>query len=138
MLRFQRVKITEIRRVWKSSYFVWDSTKDYNSLFLTKGKTNYKGRNQKIKKNIILVDILLFSKLCLLLKFSLNTSIPNLVSLTHSIPQIFDKFQTGIFSISRFLVKCLMNKNFRYSETINCIVMLFGPLSKFETRNMMT
>ena len=31
-----------------------------------------------------------------------------------------------------------MNKNFRYSETINCIVMLFGPLSKFETRNMMT
>ena len=64
VLRFQRVKITEIRRVRKCSYFVSDSNKDHKSSFLTKDKTNYKGRNRKIKKNIILDDILLFFLNC--------------------------------------------------------------------------
>ena len=40
-----------------------------------------------------------------------------MISLTHPSPQILDKIEMGVFSISRFLVKSLINKSFYNSRT---------------------
>ena len=42
---------------------------------------------------------------------------PIMISLTHLSPQILDKIEMGVFSISRFLVKSLINKSFYNSRT---------------------
>ena len=57
---------------------------------------------------------------------------PNLASLTRLSLQILDKTQTGIISISWFLVKSLINKNSRPSNDID---MKLEPVTKTNTRN---
>ena len=63
---------------------------------------------------------------------------PNLVSLTRPSLQILDEIQTGVFPISGFLVKSLINKNGHNSRTSNDIVMKLGPATKLDKRNRAT
>ena len=63
---------------------------------------------------------------------------PNLVSLTGPSLQILDKTETGVFTISGFLVKSLINKNGHNSRTSNDIVMKLGPVTKLDKRNRAT
>ena len=66
----------------------------------------------------------------------LETSIPKLISLTLTSLQILDKIQMKIFSISRFLLKSLINRNC-HKTNIN-VGMEHGLLSKTEERNNLT
>ena len=55
---------------------------------------------------------------------------PIMISLTHPSPQILDKIEMGVFSISRFLVKSLINKSFynsRISDDIDGIRTVARP-----------
>ena len=65
---------------------------------------------------------------------SLGTSVPNLVSLTHSSLQILDKTQTGIsdFWISG---QSLIKVNYHNSRTSDDIDMKLGPVTKLDKRN---
>ena len=54
---------------------------------------------------------------------------PNLVTLTCPSLQIMDKTQTGVFSISGFLVKSFTKKNYRNYRTSPEIDMKLGPLT---------
>ena len=60
---------------------------------------------------------------------------PNLVSLTHSSLQILSKTQTRVFSISRFLIKFLINKCCKNSRTSNDIGMKLRAVAKLDMRN---
>ena len=60
---------------------------------------------------------------------------PNVVFLTPSSLQILDKAQTGVFSISQFLVKSLIHKNCHNFRTCNDIGVKLRPLTKLEKRN---
>ena len=71
-------------------------------------------------------------------KFSLETFMPNLVSLTCPSLQILDKTQTGIFLISRFLVKSLINKNSQNSRTNDDIDLKLEPVTKLDKRHTMS
>ena len=62
--------------------------------------------------------------------------IPYLVFLIHRSVQILFKTQAWIFSISRFLVKSLVNKNYCNSRTKDDINMELGPVTKRDKRNM--
>ena len=62
----------------------------------------------------------------------------NLVSLTCPSLQILDKSQTGLFLISGFLVKSVINKNCHNSRTINNIGIKLGPATKLEIRKTTT
>ena len=62
----------------------------------------------------------------------------NLVSLTCPTLQILDKSQTGLFLISGFLVKSVINKNCHNSRTINNTSMKLGPATKLEIRKTTT
>ena len=68
---------------------------------------------------------------------SLGTSVPNLVSLTHSSLQILDKTQTGIsdFWISG---QSLIKVNYHNSRTSDDIDMKLGPVTKLDKRNKIT
>ena len=61
----------------------------------------------------------------------------NLISLTCPNLQVLDKNQKGVFSISRFLVKSLTNKNCHKCRT-NDIGMKLRPVSKLDKINMTT
>ena len=63
---------------------------------------------------------------------------PNLVSLTHPSIQMLNKTQTGVFQISRFLVKSLINKNCQNPGTNNDIGMKLGPVTKLGKRKTST
>ena len=63
---------------------------------------------------------------------------PNLVSLSHSNPQILDKIPTSVISISRFLVKSFLDKNYHNTGTSYYFDMKLGTLSRLENRNKMT
>ena len=63
---------------------------------------------------------------------------PNMVLLTHFSLQILDKTQSGIFLISEFLLKSLINKNCHNSRTSNDIDMKLGPVTKLDRKNMGT
>ena len=60
---------------------------------------------------------------------------PNLVSLTCPSLQILDKTQTGIFLISRFLVKSPINKNCQNSRTNDDIDLKLEPVTKLDKRH---
>ena len=49
-----------------------------------------------------------------------------------------DKTQTGVFPISRFLVKSFMNKNGYNSRASNNTDIKLRPLTKLDKRNMTT
>ena len=66
---------------------------------------------------------------------SLETSMPDSVSLIQSSPQILGKFQRVVFSFSWFLVKSLINKT---SRTSNDIAVNLERLSKLDKRNKKT
>ena len=72
------------------------------------------------------------------INFSLETLKWNLVSQPYSSLQILDETQTGLFSISRFLVKSLMNKNCYNSKTSNHIAMKLSPITKLDKRKATT
>lgn len=57
-----------------------------------------------------------------------------MVYLTYFSPRLLEKVKSGVFSISRFLVKILINKNYRNSKTSSYIDMKHGPLSKLENK----
>ena len=54
----------------------------------------------------------------------------NLVSLNQSSPQMLDKIPTKIFSISRFLVKYLLDKNCHSTRTSYYTDVKLGVLSR--------
>ena len=66
-------------------------------------------------------------------KFALN-----LVFLIGPSLQILDKTQTGVFPIFGFLVIPFINENCHNSTTSDDIDMKFGPVTKFDKRNMAT
>ena len=66
------------------------------------------------------------------------TLMPNLVSLTRPSLQILDKTQMGVFPVSGFLLKSLINKNGHNSRTSNDIVIKLGPVTKLDKRNRAT
>ena len=68
--------------------------------------------------------------------FSLETFIPNLVSVTCSSPWILAEPQIGLFSVSRFLVKSFIYKNYHNSRTNNDINMKLGLLTTMKKINM--
>ena len=70
--------------------------------------------------------------------FSSEIPVLNLVSLTHISLQILHKTQAGIFPISGFLVKSLINKNDHNSRTSNNIAMELVPATKRNKRNTTT
>ena len=70
--------------------------------------------------------------------YSLESPVSNLVSLTRSSPKILDQIQTRAFSMSRFLVRFLKNKNSSDYRTRNNIDLKLGPLSKLDKRHTMT
>ena len=61
--------------------------------------------------------------------FLFETFMPNLVTLTCPSLLIMDKTQTGVFSISGYLVKSFTNKNYRNYRTSPEIDMERGPLT---------
>ena len=61
--------------------------------------------------------------------FLFETFMPNLVTLTCPSLQIMDKTQTGVFSISGYLVKSFTNKNYRNYRNSPEIDMKRGPLT---------
>ena len=63
---------------------------------------------------------------------------PSLVCLTRFSLQVLDKIQTGVFPISRFLVKFLINKNCYNSRTSNDIHMKLEPVIKLDKRDTTT
>ena len=66
---------------------------------------------------------------------SLETSVPNLVSLSCPSLQILGKTQTEVFPISGFLGQSLMKENCHNSRTSDDIDMKLGPVTKFDKRN---
>ena len=58
-----------------------------------------------------------------------------LVSLTRPSLQILNKTQAGVFPISGFLFKSLINKNCHSSRTSDDIDMKLGPVTKLDKRN---
>ena len=62
----------------------------------------------------------------------------NLESIFFSSPPILHKIQGLVFSIPKFLVRSLTNKNCHNSRTSNDIKMKLGPLSKLDEGNAMT
>ena len=64
---------------------------------------------------------------------------PNLVSVNRfSSLQKLNKTQTGVFSISGFLVKSLVNKSCHNSGTSRDIDMKLEPVTKLDKRNRST
>ena len=61
---------------------------------------------------------------------------PDLVFLKLPSLQILDKIQTRVFSVSRFLVKSLINKNCHNYITSNDIDMKLGLVIKLDKRNI--
>ena len=59
---------------------------------------------------------------------------PNSVALTRPNPQILDKIQTVVFSITGFLVKSLTNEDCLNSRTSNDTDMKLGPLSNLDKK----
>ena len=70
--------------------------------------------------------------------FSLQTFRPNLVSLTWPSLPILGKTQSGLFPISGFLVKPLLNENCHNSRTSTNIDMKVGQITKLDKRNTAT
>ena len=62
---------------------------------------------------------------------------PNLVTLASSSPRILHKLQVGVFSISRFFVESLINKNCHNSRVSGDVDMKLGLLSELGNRNKM-
>ena len=60
---------------------------------------------------------------------------PNFVALTCPSLQMLDKTQIGVFSVSRFPVKLLININYHNSRTSNDNEMRLGQLTKIDDRN---
>ena len=70
---------------------------------------------------------------------SLETFMPNLVSLTPPSPQILSKTQMGVFLISRFLVNSLVILSWSiHSKTRGDIDTKLGPVAKLNKRNKTT
>ena len=69
--------------------------------------------------------------------FYLETVMPNLVSLTYFNPRVMNKVQARVFSISRFLVKCIIKNFCHNSRNSTNIDMKLGSLSKLDKRNTM-
>ena len=63
---------------------------------------------------------------------------PNLELVAWPSPQIFVKTQTGVFSISVFPVKPLINKNYHNSRTSNGIDFKLGPAIELDKTNSTT
>ena len=61
-----------------------------------------------------------------------------LVSLTYHSLQMLGKSETGIFLISEFLVKSLINKNCHNSRPKNHINMKLGPVTQLDKGNTTT
>lgn len=70
--------------------------------------------------------------------FLLETFVQNLVSLILLNLQVLGKAQVGGFSVSRFLLKSLINKKCHKSRTINDTDVKIGPPCKLEKRNTNT
>ena len=68
----------------------------------------------------------------------LEIFVPNLVSLTSSSLQILGKTQTGVFSISGFLVQFFINENFHNSRTSHDTDMKLGAVTTLDKRNTAT
>ena len=64
--------------------------------------------------------------------------VPNLVILTWPSLDILYKSQTGVFPISRFLIKSLIKWNCNNSRTSDGIGMKLGPVTKIDKRNKTT
>ena len=70
---------------------------------------------------------------------SLETFMPNLVSLTPPSPKILSKTQMGVFLISRFLVNSLVILSWSiHSKTRGDIDTKLGPVAKLNKRNKTT
>ena len=69
---------------------------------------------------------------------SLETFMPNLVSLTRPSLQILGITQTGVFPISGFLVNPLLKKNCRNSRTSDDIDTKLEPVTKLDKANKTT
>ena len=67
-------------------------------------------------------------------KCSFDTSMPSLVSLTQSSPQIFEKNQAGVFTISEFPVKSFLNTICHNSRTCTGNTVKRRPPSKLQKR----
>ena len=70
--------------------------------------------------------------------FSLQTFMSNFVSLTHPRCQILDKTQTDVFTISRFMVMSLINKNCHNSRRSNDIDMKLEPVDNYVCQQIVT
>ena len=70
--------------------------------------------------------------------FSLETFMPNLVSLTCPSLEILGKNQTRLLPVPWFLVRSLVSKNCHNSRNSNDIDMKLGPVSKFSKKNTTT
>ena len=66
---------------------------------------------------------------------SLETFVPNMVSLTCTSLQILGKMQMGVFQISG---QFLINENCDNSRTSNVTDMKLGPVTKLDKRNTKT
>ena len=66
--------------------------------------------------------------------FSLETFMPNLVSLTCPSLEILGKNQTKLFPVPWFLVKSLVRKNCHNSRNSNDIDMKLGPVTKLSKK----
>ena len=70
--------------------------------------------------------------------YLLETLMLNLIFLIHPSLQIFCKIQTGAFSISRFLVKSLVNKNCLTRELVLMLIWNLDWFLNFMKKNSLT